>query len=161
VSPYRDGTVVLRVEAAWGTDWIVVSPDQNLRTVGDLTAAGRIAVVSEREGRPSYLFLADGTDLTWRGQRLHFDTPALEGHVVSKAENSFTVDRPLPAGEALRGRYVLVQAEDDGPWTGYEIESVEGPTLQIAHSLFPGGRRFRLPQMGFLRGKGNEGERGG
>jgi hypothetical protein len=150
VSPYRDGAVALQIEAAWGTDWIVVAPDQNLRTVGDLTVAGRVAVVSEREGQAGSLFLADGTDLTWRGQSLHFDAPALEGHVVSQTEDSFTVDVPLPEGEALKGRYVLIQAEDDGPWTGYEIGSAEGQTVRVAHSVFPGGRRFRLPQVGFL-----------
>lgn len=142
-----DPTVVaVRVERPRGTDYLFVgdrtsaAAEVTCDELPGLRFTGRLAVLTLVEGEVTFAQLVDGTSLRLGALSLTASGP-MQGHIVALDDtaDTFTVDVPLPAGEALRGTQLIVSGRTDG---AYEIERVEAA---------PGGALVHLADEPILR----------
>jgi len=127
---------------------------------------GRIAVVRKVEGRTAAAWLFDGVALG-TGDRTIEQRQRIEGNVLGAQRtadgdehNALVVERQLPTGDALKGRWMIV-THGGGLTHGYEIVEVrrhaQGSLVIVAydHGLVIDGdatREIYYPQRAFEGG---------
>ena len=92
-----------------------------LTTCGDLRFRGQMAYLSRTDGKTT-AGLLNGSELRAGALELN-STPQITGRIlgVDPQAVTVTVDVPLPAGTAARGRHLILKGVTDG---AYEIDSV-------------------------------------
>ncbi len=117
------------VDTILSTDDITPYPER--RTETGIRLRGRFAVVRRTEGRISGMWLWDGEELVCGDVRLASRTPAFEGALTGATrradghpEDALLTNTPLPEGESLRGRWLVV-TYPNGMTQGHELGRVE------------------------------------
>lgn len=92
---------------------------------------GRLALIRERSGAVSGIWLIDGLRAGRENTTLTLNTPRYEGLIEQALRqeegapaNAFVTSVPLPVGDALAGRWMIV-THGNGHTHGYEIAHVE------------------------------------
>ena len=134
VAPADEGCVALQVTCGAITDTIISTLDEEpfpARTVGDVTLRGRLGVVRRVDGRVTGTWLFEGRELTVGGEGIATDRASFSGaitgatRIVDGAEtDALLTDADLPAGDELRGSWVIVTYAS-GYRQGYEIDRIE------------------------------------
>ena len=119
-----DNLVALRIESQGRVDTMVYALDRSRTvTAGGLTMAGRLGLVSRHGNQAPRAYLLEGTRLKTDGMDLTTLNAAYAGTITAaqrrwdgQGVNRLRVSATpaLPAGDALRGSWMLVKL---GPWT--------------------------------------------
>ena len=120
-----DGAAVAVVVEWAGTDWIISALDDEPRSYGPVTMAGRFGFVLRPEGSLRVAYLHEGTSLRVDGDGLALDTPRLARAVADIDDRTITLAEALPEGLDLTGAYILTGE------TGYEVESASGAVITV------------------------------
>ncbi len=125
--PDDGAAVAVVVELAGGrTDWIISALDDEPRSYGPVTMAGRFGFVSLRpDGSLRAAYLHEGTSLRVDGDGVALDTPRLARAVADIDDRTITLAEALPEGLDLTGAYILAGE------TGYEVESASGAAITV------------------------------
>lgn len=123
-----DGTAVAVVVELEGgrTDWIISALDDEPRSYGPVTMAGRFGFVSlGADGSLRAAYLHEGTSLQVNGDGLALEAPRVTRVVTDIDDRTIALAAPLPEGLVLAGAYVLAGE------TGYEVESATPTTITV------------------------------
>jgi hypothetical protein len=134
----NDAGVALEIESEGRMDTILLSLE-GVQTIkaGTATMTGRAALLTTtREGKTG-AFLMGGKELQSGPLRLEARVAEYRGTVQSVASkwdgaeaNAFATSAPLPAGEALRGSWILVALGTEGAGEAFEIDRIESRGAQ-------------------------------
>lgn len=171
--PADEHAVALRVRHGNIVDTILSSIDDVERTTEDgIKLRGKLAVVRQVDGHISSMWLLDGASLA-AGEITLAGPAELHGTIITaprlvsgEGRDAFVVDAPLPDGDALAGKWMIV-THGNGLSHAYEIARVESHlhgslvVLSYDHGLiidgdttreayfpqrtFTGKNRFRIP----------------
>ncbi|MCE5249354.1 heparinase II/III-family protein [bacterium] len=120
------GAMAVAVELEGRTDYIISSPDDEQRSYGPVTMAGRFGFVSlDSGGTMMQGYLLDGTGLRCGETAITIPEARTTLRVSAAGGRNFTCADPVSAGNDLKGSYVLAGE------TGFEIESVAGNTITV------------------------------
>ena len=133
ISPADPDCIALQVTSGAVTDTIISTLDQAPypeRTVGDVTMSGRLGIVRRVNGEVAGMWLFEGTDLRVNGEGISTGMAKLTGTINGATrtaddaeQNALLTDADLPAGDDLRGTWVIV-THGNGFRHGYEIHHV-------------------------------------
>ena len=118
-----DNRVALRIESPGRVDTLLYALDKSRSiSVGEITLAGRIGLVSRQEKKPLRAYLIEGSRLKADGVELACAVDNYSGSIIAmerrwsnKGVNRFKVGAKtaLPVGDALRGAWLIAKL---GPW---------------------------------------------
>ncbi len=135
VAPSDDGVVALRVSHGEVTDTIIstldAAPYPKRATADGFSLQGRLGIVRQQAGNIIGMWLFEGEELAAKDGRITSEQAACSGEIQAatrKAEgaeqDSFITEANLPAGEMLRGVWMIV-THGNGYTHGYPIERIE------------------------------------
>jgi hypothetical protein len=135
LAPSGDMAVALEVRHGRTVDTIIgtndIPPFTERETETGIRLRGRFAMVRRKEGRVTGMWLWDGESLRCDGRDLAPGFPAFEGELVGALRrmdgdpvDAFLTEAPLPPGESLKGRWILV-TYPNGLTQGHELDRVE------------------------------------
>lgn len=147
LSPPAELALAIEVRQGQTVDTIISTNDTppypERRTASGISIRGRFAVVRQVGGTATVLWLFDGQRLEGNDFLLASQVTAYEGDLTGAtrvadggAQDALITDARLPAGEALRGRWLIV-TYPNGLTQGHELERVEerhGQTLPVTRT---------------------------
>lgn len=150
VTPDDGRCVALQIRHGNGTDTIVSTTDtapwtERVTETG-LKLQGRLGLVREQAGKIVGVWLFDGRSFSGGNWRLAATAAPLTGEIAATtrklegaAEDAFLTTAPLPAGEVLKGRW-LIATLPNGQTQGYAIDhvAVQNGRTQIVLADDPG-----------------------
>jgi len=129
LDPGYEFAVALAVRIGDRTDYILSTTDEppyplhRVQGSKHIMFRGRFGIVSTHKGQLTWMYLLDGTELTYGDHALK--APGrLEGDITAVAERGFETNAKLPIDGSLRGATLLL-IHGDGSTQGYEIDRVE------------------------------------
>ncbi|NPV47136.1 MAG: hypothetical protein HPY69_09250 [Armatimonadetes bacterium] len=141
-----DDAVAVVVDLGDRRDYIISAPDDNPRTYGPVTLAGRFGYASvSKEGQLLRGYLLDGTELVCGETRLRLPVARVERRVQRVEGSVVELDAPVPEASALAGSYLITGD------TGFEIEAIEGAQLRVRDYPFVGGETIVIPQWAWYQ----------
>ncbi len=118
-----DNLVALRIESSGRVDILLYALDKSRQvSAGGVTMSGRLSLVSRRDKQPSRAYLIEGTQLKAEAVELKNTIAGYTGSITASQRRwdckgvsrlRVTANPALPAGDALRGSWMLVKL---GPW---------------------------------------------
>ncbi len=126
----------VRVTRPGGVDYLFIGDEASAASevtcsaLPGLRFTGRQAVVTIADGQVAFAQLVDGTSLVLDDFSLESAGP-IRGTIVAFDDeaDTFTLDAPLPAGEALAGRQLLVSGRTDGAYQIARVSAADGRSL--------------------------------
>jgi hypothetical protein len=150
MEPAAEGCVAFEVRHGAWTDTIISTLDEppypERRLPGGIVFQGRLGFLRQHKRQVVEAVLVEGTGLRAGDVRLTSPVGRWEGSIESASrradgaeQDAFLTAATLPAGEALKGRWMIV-THGDGHTHGYAIDHVErrGGKSQIVLQADPG-----------------------
>lgn len=135
LTPSDGSCVALQVRHGNTVDTIVSTLDEppypERVTADGVRIKGRLGLVRQQNGRLAGLWLFEGEALSGAGGSVTGQAALYEGEIEQatrtadgEPEDAFVTSAELPAGEVLRGHWLIV-THGDGHTHGYEVQRVE------------------------------------
>jgi len=126
ITPGDSGACALVVELDDRTDYLISALDDQPRSYGPVTLAGRFGFVSlDEAGALRAAWLVAGTRLQVNGDGLELSAARIERTVTGIDGRTITLAEALPGDADLAGAWLLAGG------TGYEIEAASGAQIVV------------------------------